>query len=69
MFNMAERWGERSDGSNPCRHVEKYPQRRCERVLSAEELLRRPKPVYSGQSCGAVEAQPSMELLGWELRL
>jgi integrase len=40
MFNMAERWGERPDGSNPCRHVEKYPQRRRERFLSAEELAR-----------------------------
>jgi integrase len=40
MFNIAERWGMRPDGSNPCRHVEKYPQRRCERFLSAEELAR-----------------------------
>ena len=40
MFKMAERWGERPDGSNPCRHVEKYPQRRRERFLSAEELAR-----------------------------
>jgi integrase len=40
MFNIAERWGLRPDGSNPCRHVEKYPQRRRERFLSAEELAR-----------------------------
>ena len=40
MFNMAERWGLRPDGSNPCRHVEKYPQRRRERFLSAAELSR-----------------------------
>jgi integrase len=40
MFNMAERWGERADGSNPSRHVEKYPQRRRERFLSADELAR-----------------------------
>jgi integrase len=40
MFNMAERWGERPDGSNPCYHVEKYPQRKRERMLSAEELGR-----------------------------
>jgi integrase len=40
MFNMAERWGERPDGSNPCRHVEKYRQRRRERMLSASELAR-----------------------------
>src|SRR6516165_6645207 len=26
MMNLAERWGERADGSNPCRHVGKYPE-------------------------------------------
>jgi integrase len=40
MFNVAERWGVRPDGSNPCRHLEKYPQRRRERFLSVEELAR-----------------------------
>jgi integrase len=40
MFNIAERWGMRPDGSNPCRHVEKYPQRRHERFLSPAELAR-----------------------------
>jgi integrase len=40
MLNMAERWGERPDGSNPCRHVEKFPQRKRERMLSADELAR-----------------------------
>jgi len=38
MFNLAERWGWRADGSNPCRHVEKYPERKMERYLSAAEL-------------------------------
>ena len=40
MFTFAERVGERLDGSNPCRHVERFPQRRRERFLSAEELGR-----------------------------
>jgi integrase len=40
MFNFAERIGWRADGSNPCRHVEKYPQRRRERFLSGDELAR-----------------------------
>ncbi|HEV2097919.1 MAG TPA: tyrosine-type recombinase/integrase, partial [Stellaceae bacterium] len=40
MFNLAERWALRPDGSNPCRHVEKYPQRRRERFLSPAELAR-----------------------------
>jgi integrase len=40
MFNLAERWGLRSDGSNPCRHVEKFKEKKRERFLSSEELSR-----------------------------
>lgn len=38
MMNLAEVWGLRPDGSNPCRHVQKYPERKRERFLSGEEL-------------------------------
>jgi integrase len=40
MFNLAERWGLRPAGSNPCRHVEKFKEHRRERFLSANELGR-----------------------------
>ena len=40
MFSLAEKWGERPDGSNPCRHVEKYGERKRERMLSGEEFGR-----------------------------
>jgi integrase len=40
MFTLAEKWGERPDGSNPCRHVEKYAERKRERMLSADEFGR-----------------------------
>ncbi|MEH6526060.1 MAG: tyrosine-type recombinase/integrase [Sneathiella sp.] len=40
MFNQAEVWGFRSDGSNPCRHVKKYEEKKRERYLSPEELSR-----------------------------
>ena len=40
MFNLAERWGWRPDGSNPCRHVEKFAERKRERMLSPAELAR-----------------------------
>jgi integrase len=40
MFNLAEKWGERPDGSNPCRHVDRYGERKRERFLSAVELAR-----------------------------
>jgi integrase len=40
MLNVAERWGLRPDGSNPCRHVEKFNLRKRERFLSEAELGR-----------------------------
>jgi integrase len=40
MMNLAERWGERPDGSNPCRHVEKYRENKRDRFLSGVELGR-----------------------------
>ena len=40
MFNLAERWGLRPDGSNPCRHVEKFAERKRERMLFPAELAR-----------------------------
>src|SRR4051812_36807861 len=38
MFNLAEQWGLRPDGTNPCRHVKKYREHKRERFLTAEEL-------------------------------
>ena len=38
MFNLAEVWGLRPDGSNPCRHVQRYRERARERFLNAGEL-------------------------------
>ena len=40
MFNMAEVWGHRPDGSNPCRHVPKYPEKGKTRLITDEELVR-----------------------------
>ena len=40
LFTFAERQGDRPDGSNPCRHVERFPQHRRERFLSPDELAR-----------------------------
>ena len=39
-FNLAEVWGLRPDGSNPCRHVKKYKEKKRERYLSPAELGR-----------------------------
>ncbi len=40
FFGWAEKHGLRPDGSNPCRHVEKYREGRRERFLSQAELAR-----------------------------
>src|SRR5687768_10878983 len=40
MFNLAEMWGLRPDGSNPRRHIPKYPEEKRERFLSRAELHR-----------------------------
>ena len=40
MFSLAEVWGWRANGSNPCRHVERYKERARERFLSQEETER-----------------------------
>jgi integrase len=40
MLNLAEQWGLRPDGSNPCRHIKRYAEKKRERFLSADELGR-----------------------------
>ena len=40
MFNLAEMWGMRPDGSNPRKHIKKYPEEKRERFLSSAELKR-----------------------------
>lgn len=40
MFNLAEMWGLRSDGTNPRRHIRKFEEKKRERYLSKEESKR-----------------------------
>ncbi len=40
MFTLAEKWELRPDGTNPCRHVDRNPERKLERFLSEAELAR-----------------------------
>ena len=40
MFTLAERWGLRPPHSNPCRGIDRYPEKRRERFLSGAELAR-----------------------------
>jgi integrase len=39
-FSLAEIWEMRPEGSNPCRKIERYPERHRERFLTAKELGR-----------------------------
>ena len=38
MFNLAELWGLRPDGTNPRKHIKKYAEKKRERYFSAGEL-------------------------------
>lgn len=38
MFNLAEMWALRPDGTNPRKHIKKYPEKKRERYYSASEL-------------------------------
>jgi len=40
IFNMAEVWGYRPDGSNPCRHVPTYPAGKATRLINDDEMTR-----------------------------
>jgi len=40
MFSLSEMWGLRADGTNPRKHIRKYPEEKRERFLSAAELRR-----------------------------
>jgi integrase len=60
MMNLAERWGLRPDGTNPARHVERYPERGRQRYLSAEEF-RRLGEVLDAAERGPVEVPAEPE--------
>lgn len=53
MFNLAEVWGLRPDGSNPCLHVKKYPEQKRERFLSPEEFAELGKALRAVEQDGS----------------
>jgi integrase len=46
MFNKAEQWGVRPEGSNPCLYIRKNKGRKCERFLSDQEFRRIGEVLY-----------------------
>jgi integrase len=59
MFNLAEMWGLRPDGSNPRKHIKKYPEEKRERFLSPAEL-RRVREVLREMEGEGIELPPSI---------
>lgn len=53
LFNLAEHWGYRPPSSNPCRGVERFPERKCERFLTETELARLGAVLAEAERTGA----------------
>jgi integrase len=62
MFNLAERWGVRTEGTNPCRFVDKFPEKRRERFLAGAELTRLGEVLAAAERSGA-EPPPVIAVL------
>ena len=56
LFNTAEAWGIAPEGGNPCRFVQKYKERSCERFLSEEEFCRLGRVLDEVEAEGRVSA-------------
>ncbi|MGR3782200.1 MAG: tyrosine-type recombinase/integrase [Albimonas sp.] len=55
MFNLAEVWEMRPDGSNPCRHVRKYIEAQRKRFLSNAELARLGEALHLAERDGFLD--------------
>lgn len=55
MFALAERWGLRSPGTNPAKHVQRFKERKIERYLTAEEYSRLGMAIEACRKDGEIE--------------
>lgn len=55
IMGWAERVGERPDGSNPCRHIDKNPEKTRERYLTADELARLGDALATAEGAGLAD--------------
>jgi integrase len=72
MMNLAELWGLRPDGSNPCRHVKRYPEPKRIRHLNSDELAKLGKALAelerdATESPGIIAAVRLLALTGMRL--
>ncbi len=63
MFNLAEVWGMRPPGTNPCRSVTKYREKKRERYLSTEELRRLGEAIRASEGTEPWSALLALRLL------
>jgi integrase len=63
LMNHAERLGLRPDGSNPVRHVERFPERPRQRFLSDDELKRLGKALARSEESIYVKAAVALLIL------
>jgi len=56
MFRMAERWGMRPEGTNPCRQVKRFRENPRERYLSERELAQLGMTIRAVETEGRVRA-------------
>jgi integrase len=63
LFNLAEQWGLRPDGSNPTQHVQRFREQKRQRFLSGEELARLGDALRTGQGKEPPSALLALRLL------
>jgi Arm DNA-binding domain/Phage integrase, N-terminal SAM-like domain len=61
VFNLAETWEMRPEGTNPCRKIERYRENHRERFLSGEELARLGATLRRAENGG----RPSLAAAKW----
>jgi len=62
MFNLAEKWGLRAQGTNPCAHIERYPEKKIHRDLTEIETARLAKVLREAEDAfGRVKAKRPRE--------
>ncbi len=62
VLNMAEKWGVRPRGSNPCRYVDRFREYRRERYLSGPELARLGEVLSEAEQRGREQPQAILAL-------
>ncbi len=65
IFNLAEAWGWRAAGTNPCRHVSRYKEKSRERFLTSAEMEQIGQALDEAEELGTepVEALTAIRLL------